>query len=59
MDIKYIFIICLLMLCLWIHQPKQKKIPKVIHKIYIQHDNQFGNIAPEIQKAHASWKHES
>ena len=62
MNIKYgLFILCLLMVCyfryLCIHQlKKHRKIPKVIHKIYIQHDNQFGHIPPEIQEAHASWK---
>ncbi len=60
MNIIYIFAITLY-LYLYLCRSRTKKgmtiagIPKVIHKIYIQHDNQFGNIPPEIQKAHESW----
>ena len=54
----YIFIFMLVLIIVVCFQLRRKTgIPKVIHKIYIQHDNQFGNIPPEIQKAHESWKH--
>ena len=35
-------------------QPKTK-IPRVIHKVYIQNDNTFGSIPYEIKDAHNSW----
>ena len=30
-------------------------VPRVVHKIYIQNDNTFGVIPPDIKDAHASW----
>ena len=54
---KQVFIILvLLVLILTQKLVKRYYIPKVIHKIYIQHDNTFGTIPPEIQAAHKSWK---
>lgn len=38
---------------------KSAKIPKKIHKIYIQQDNTFGNMSSEIRDAHDTWKEQN
>lgn len=42
-------------LCRTPQRESRTRIPRVIHKIYIQHDNTFGTIQSEIQNAHDSW----
>lgn len=57
MNYKLIVLVCVIILMLLINrQINRVIIPKVIHKIYIQHDNQFGKIPDEILDAHQSWR---
>lgn len=52
----YIVITFLLLVCIAITRNESTSIPKVIHKIYIQHNGQFEEkMEPEIIEAHKSW----
>ena len=50
-------VLVLIVLFTWRFGPTNKaiEIPRVVHKVYIQHDNTFGSIPSEIKDAHESW----
>lgn len=52
----FLLIVVILVLVYIKGQQSKRLVPKTIHKIYIQHDNTFGNLSSEIREAHNTWK---